>query len=343
MIKKIKYSALAIAAAAMLQSCGGSSDKGAQQAQQDSVKVEVVAVKTIEKKEVMRLLNFSGVLQAWDKVNIAPALQGRIVAINAEVGDRVQKGQLLAKMDETQYISQKIAVENLRTDFNRYKILNDSNNIAKQAFDQAKAGLDVQETALKNLENNTYLKAPFSGVISAKNYETGELFGGTPIFELLQLSTLKALVEVPESYFPFIKEGMKLNIKSETYPGQSFPATIDVVYPTIDANSHTFTIKVKVPNSSNALRPGMYINTDLELGKAQAISVPYNCVQKLQGSDERFVFLNDNGKAQRVVVKLGQRFDDEVEIIADDIKEGREIVVQGMARLHQDTPIKIKK
>jgi multidrug efflux pump subunit AcrA (membrane-fusion protein) len=69
---------------------------------------------------------------------------------------------------------------------------------------------------------------------------------------------------------------------------------------------------------------------------------PYNAVQKLQGSDERFVFLADGNKAKRVVVKLGQRFDDNVEIIADEITEGKKLIVQGVAKLHDGTAISIK-
>jgi len=339
MIRKIKYSALALAMAALvLQSCG----KKTAETTEQTVRKEVVSVQKLEKKEVMRVLTFASVLQAYQKVNVAPALQGRIVNVNCEVGDRVAQGQLLAKMDETQYLSTKIQYENNKVDFNRIKVLNDSNNISKQTFDQAKAGLEVLETSMKNLETNTYIRAPFSGVISAKNYEPGELMGQLPIYELIQLNVLKALVQVPETYFPNVKEGMKLEVTTDTYNGKVFPATVEVVYPTIDANSHTFTIKVRIPNASQELRPGMYISTTLEMGVAEALVVPYNSVMKLQGSDERYVFLNENGTAHRVVVQFGQRFNDEVEIIANEIKPGVELITQGSARLHEGTQLDIK-
>ncbi len=342
MISKIKYSALVMAIAALtMQSCASKTTDN-KTSETKTEKTEVVSVKKIEKKEVMRILSFSAVLQAYQKVNVAPALQGRIMKVNCEVGDRVSQGQLIATMDETQYISTKVQYENNKVDFNRIKILNDSNNISKQTFDQAKAGLEVLETSLANLERNTYIRAPFSGVISAKNYEPGELMGVNPIYELIQLNVLKALVQVPETYFPYVKEGMKLEVMSETYPGQTFPSTVEVVYPTIDANSHTFSIKVKIPNPKNELRPGMYISTNLEMGKAEAVVVPYNSVQKLQGSDERFVFINDKGTAHRVVVQFGQRFNDEIEIIAEEIKPGVELIIQGAGRLHEGSKLDIK-
>ena len=222
------------------------------------------------------------------------------------------------------------------------KILNDSNNIAKQTYDQAKSGLDVLETSLKNLEENTYLRAPFAGVISARNYEPGELFAGQAIYELVQISTLKALVEIPESYFPDVKQGMKINLKTDTYADEVFPAVVEIVYPTIDEKSHTFSVKLRISNANQKLRPGMYVNTTLEMGKENTLVAPYNAVQKLQGSDERYVFLAENGKAKRVVVKFGQRFDDNVEILADEIKEGVDLITQGVAKLHDGTPIQIK-
>ena len=245
-------------------------------------------------------------------------------------------------MDETQYLSTKLNYENSKNDFNRIKILNDSNNIAKQTYDQAKSGLDVLETSLKNLEQNTYLRAPLSGVISARNYEPGELFSGQAIYEIVQINTLKALAQIPETYFPEIKVGMKVNVKTDTYAGETFPATVEIVYPTIDERSHTFSVQLKIPNANRKLRPGMYVSTTLEMGQEKTIVVPYNSVQKVQGSDERFVFLAQDGRAHRVVVKFGQRFDDNVEIIADEITEGKTMIVQGVEKLHDKTPITIK-
>jgi len=337
---KLKHYSLLAATALLLASCSSSSDD--KSADSEKEKSEVVSVAKLQKTEIMRILTFSSVLQPYEKVSVAPAMQGRITNLYVEVGDKVQKGQMLAKMDETQYLSTKLNYENTKTDFNRIKILNDSNNIAKQTYDQAKSGLEVLETSLKNLEQNTYLRAPFNGVISARNYEEGEVFGGQAIYELVQTSTLKALVQVPETYVPDIKVGMKINVKTDTYSGETFPATVEIVYPTVDEKSHTFSVQIKIPNAALKLRPGMYVSTTLEMGNERTLVAPYNAVQKLQGSDERFVFLADGNKAKRVVVKLGQRFDDNVEIIADEIKDGVDLIVQGVAKLHDKTPITIK-
>ena len=91
------------------------------------------------------------------------------------------------------------------------------------------------------------------------------------------------------------------------------------------------------------IRPGMFVTTSLEMGKAETIVVPYQAVLKLQGSNERYIFLNNNGVAKRVTVELGQRFDENIEIISSEIKEGDEIIVAGQARLSDGVKIEVAK
>ena len=108
---------------------------------------------------------------------------------------------------------------------------------------------------------------------------------------------------------------------------------MEVVYPTIDATSHTFQVKIVIPNSKELLRPGMYVTTTIGLGKANTIVAPYQAVEKLVGANDRYVFLNENGFAKRVTVTLGQRFDQDIEIIAPEIVPGVEMVTVGQHKL----------
>ena len=132
-------------------------------------------------------------------------------------------------------------------------------------------------------------------------------------------------------------------IKSEIYGNKEFVGTIERVFPTIDPASHTFNVKVKIPNAKEELRPGMYVSTNLKLDKVNAIVVPYQTVLKLQGSNDRYVFINRNGVAERVPVVLGQRIDDNVEIISDKINVGDQIVVTGQSRLVDGSKLNVVK
>ena len=122
-----------------------------------------------------------------------------------------------------------------------------------------------------------------------------------------------------------------------------FPATIEIVYPTIDASTPTFNVKVRIPNGEERLRPGMYAHTSLELGKSTALLVPYQSVQKLTGANDRYVFINDGGVAKRVFVQIGERYDDRIEVIADEIKEGVEVVTTGAEKLVDGIHLNISK
>lgn len=328
-----------MAAAVCLIGCG---KKDAQATQQETERVEVVGTITLQEKEIERVLNISTNLQGYVTQNVAPSLTGKIEHIFVEVGDEVKAGDMLVRMDQTQYLTQKIQLANLEIEVGRLEALLETGSVSQQTYDQTKVAYDQLKQNLAFLEQNTYVKAPFDGVISAKTYEDGELYGGQPIVVLTQVKKLKALIAVPETYYPMIKEGMKLTVKSEVYPDESFPATIEVVYPTIDAASHTFQCKVVIPNASEKLRGGMYVTTTLGLGKENTIVVPYQSVEKLLGSNERYVFINDNGYAKRVSVKLGQRFDENIEIIAPEIKAGVEYISVGQHKLVDGVKIEVK-
>jgi len=326
--------------ALVLSSCSG--DK-AKSTETTTKKFENVKTQILEKKPIARNLEFSTTLIAYDKMAVAPTSPGRIQKILVEVGTRVSKNQLLVEMDKSNYIQSKVTFENLETDFQRVSKLNESNNISKQVYDQTKAKYEAAKTSLQDLEKNTFLRAPFSGVISAKNYENGELYNGNPVLTLVDISSLKATINIPETYYPLVRKGMHVDLTSDIYPNQTFPAAIDIVYPTIDESTHTFSVQLKVPNAKQVLRPGMFARVGMQLDKIETITVPYQAVLKLQGSNERYVFLNNKGIAKRVSVTLGDRFDDRVEIISSEIKQGDELVVLGQARLNEGSKLNVVK
>ena len=324
--------ALILMAVSSLVACGGKKET----ATTTRKEAEKVKVQELKSERIAKTLTLSTTLEGYEHMNISPSITGHIEHIYVEVGSRVNKGALLVRMDQTQLNTTRITLNNTKTELDRITALKASGNVSQQVYDQTKAGYDQLCENVRFLEENTFVKAQFSGIISAKNYEDGEMYTGAPILSLTQINMLKALINVPESYFPLVKTGMKVDIKSDIYPDQTFHGTIEIVYPTIDPSTHTFQCKVKIPNSGEKIRPGMYVRTSMGLGEIDAIVVPYQSVLKLTGSNDRYVFVNNEGKARRVSVTLGQRFDDQIEIVpvvAGDIKEGDELVITGQARL----------
>ena len=318
-------SSLAIAIA----SCG----KKASEQQVAEERAEKVKVTALKKTTIARQIELSATLQGYETMNIAPAVTGRIEHIYVEVGSRVKEGDLLVRMDQNQLNTTKLTLANLEVEFQRVKTLYETGTLPKQTYDQTKLSYEQTKQNLDFLAENTFVKARIPGVIAAKNYEDGELYAGTPILILTQINQLKTLVSIPESFFPLVKEGMKLSLRSDIYPDKACEATIETIYPTIDAATHTFQAKLKIPNQNELLRPGMFVRTTLELGEIEGILVPYQSVLKLTGSNNRYVFINDNGVAKRVDVTLGQRYDELIEIRTNGIKEGDQIITVGQGKL----------
>ena len=296
-------------------------------------RVEQVRTTVLHEQEIEREISVSGNLQGYVTINVAPSLTGKIEHIFCEVGDNVAKGQSLVTMDQTQYKTTKISLANLETEKNRIEMLLRTGSATQQQYDQIQTQYNSTKEQLEFLQVNTYCKAPIAGTILSKNYEDGELYSGQPIMVLSQIDKLKALIAIPESYFPKFAPGMKLSLTSEIYPEKVFPATVEVVYPSIDASSHTFQVKIVIPNSKRLLRPGMYVTTTIGLGKVKTIVAPYQAVEKLVGANDRYVFINENGRAKRVAVELGQRFDQQIEIISPEIVDGVELVTVGQHKL----------
>jgi len=313
----------------VIVSCGENKtdDTGSQE------RVEQVRTEVLKKTVVSRNVEYSSTLQGYETMNVSPSVTGNIEQIYVEVGDKVKPGDVLLRMDQRQWRSAKLQFANAQKEMARIEALYQSEAISQQTYDQTKLSFDTAYESLMFLDSNTVVKAQLAGVISARNFEDGEMYNGSPILTITQLSTLKALVGIPESYFPVVKKGMRVNLVSEIYPDKEFPATVEIVYPTIDAASHTFQIKLRIPNGADLLRPGMYVKAKMSMGDIEAIVVPYQSVLKLIGSNERYIFLNKNGVAQQVFVKMGERYNEYVEIISDEVKPGDEIVTVGQAKL----------
>ena len=326
--------ALAVLAAA----CGG---KQTEQKMED--RVELVETTTLVMSDISRELEFSTTLESWQSVKISPSVTGIIEHIYVDVATDVAAGAMLVRMDQNQYNTTKLTYANLGVELQRMETLRESGAVSQQTYDQTKLSYEQTKETLDFLEKNTFVRAPFSGVISAKNYEDGELYSGQPILELTQIYLLKALIPIPENYYPHIKKGMPVNIQTDIYPGEVFPATIDIVYPVIEPTSHTFPAKLRIPNKSLKLRPGMYAKTRMVVGMDRALVVPYQAVLKLTGSNDRYVFIDEGGVAKRVFVKLGQRFDDKIEVISDELKEGDHLVTVGQGKLVDGSKLNVIK
>lgn len=328
-------------------SCTSKKDKDAEITNTDTVLVKTMIA---EKDTIMRTIDYTATLVAYEEVHLAPAIPGRIKQFNVEIGSNVIKGQVIAVMDSTSLEQSRITLMTAATNFSRMDTLKKTNSVSDQQYDLTKSTYEIAKSSYQNLLNNTQLKAPFSGVISGKYFEDGEIYSGTPvasvgkpaIVSIVQISQLKALIGITASYFPLITTGIKAVITTDIYPDMNLSGSVTKVYPTIDNSTKTFTVEVTIENSNLKLRPGMFSKIKLNLGKGVAIMVPTIALIKQTGTDGMYVFINKNGIAKKTIVTTGSLIDDETEIL-EGLNAGDEVIVVGQNKLLDLSPIIIEK
>jgi RND family efflux transporter MFP subunit len=199
------------------------------------------------------------------------------------------------------------------------------------------------------MEANTLLKAPFPGIVTGKYFENGEVYSGTPtttsgrsaVVTVMQVNPLKVNVGISEQYYPLIKKGMKAEISADVYPNEKFTGTVFRIAPTINPATRSFTAEIEVPNRNDILKPGMFVRVSMNLGEVETFVVPASAVMLQEGTNIRYVFVDDNGNAKRLEVILGKRFDDRLEIISENLKAGDRLVSEGQSRLLNNDKIEI--
>ncbi|MDD2589276.1 MAG: efflux RND transporter periplasmic adaptor subunit [Fermentimonas sp.] len=323
--------------AIFLISCGGSGQSASESETSQKTKVRVEEVSLVP---VDQISTFTATVEA-DKVNnIAPAMGGRIRQIYVDVGSYVKKGQVLVAMDAATFSQQETQVATLRRDYERYRELYEVGGISKQQLDQAKTQLDVAETAMENLSENTRLISPLSGVVTARNYDPGDVAMQLPILTIESMNPVKVTLNVSERYYSQVSIGMPVEVQADALGDEVFEGKISLIYPTIDPMSHTFTVEVTVPNSNQKLRPGMFSRVKMNFGSNDRPLLSDRAVLKQVGSNDRYVFVEENGKAVYTLVQLGVRIDDKYEILSG-LNAGDKVIIHGNTNLIDGSEVEV--
>ena len=293
-----------------------------------------VTVVTVSKQDVPQTSVYTSSVEPYAKNNIAPQTSMRISKINVEVGDFVRAGQVLAEMDPLQLQQAELQMKNNETEYNRLKGLYDAGGLSKSDLDAIELSYKVSKTSYENLLQNTILRSPINGVVTARNYDKGDMFSmGQPVYTVEQIAPVKLLVGISESDYANVKKGNEVSISVDAFPGKNFVGKINRIYPTINENTHTFNVEVIVPNRDNVLRPGMYACVTVQFGVNNSVVVPDTAIVKQTGSGERFVYvLNADGTVTYRNVKLGRRVDAMYEILSG-LEDGARVVTEGQVRL----------
>lgn len=328
--------------AAAVCSCGPKgAEKGTEAVAVQAV-VPAVSVYEAALENVPQDAVYSATVQANAVNNIAPQTAGRIQKLNVEVGDFVSAGQILAEMDRIQLDQAELKLRNAEDELKRVKSLFEEGGISQSDYEQLELSYKVSKSSYDNLLENTVLRSPISGVVTARYYDRGDLFGmSQPLYTIQQITPVKILVGISESDYTKVKRGDAVVVNADALPGKEFNGTVVRLYPVMDAASHTFNVEVQVRNERRELRPGMFARVKVNFGSNNSIVVPDSAVLKQQGSGQRTVYVvNAENVAELKLVTIGRHFDGKYEIVSG-LEEGDKVVVKGQTTLKSGVTVEI--
>ena len=331
-MKTIFRTAIIASAAVLAVACGTKSTKN--DVAPVAEVVPTVSVVEVSARMVPQTAVYTSTVQAYVKNNIAPQMAGRIIKINAEIGDFVKKGQVLAEIDKASLQQAQLQLLNQEVELERLRTLYEAGAVSKSDFDSIELAYNVTKTQVENLLENTVLCSPIDGVVTARNYDVGDMYAmSSPIYTVEQIKPVKLLVAVSESDYTKVKKGDSVEIIADALPELTFNGKIEKIYPTVDAATRTFNVEVVVPNNYSSLRPGMFARVTVDFGSNNNVVIPDMAVVKQQGSGERFVYvLNADGTVTYKKVELGRRMGAEYEVLSG-LEDGDKIVTGGQIRL----------
>ena len=315
--------------------CSGNqnAEKAAAEQQQAVVVKPKVTTQIVNVQDVEQQSVFTGNVEGYAVNNIAPQQPMRIKRLLVDVGDRVAAGQKVAEMDNSALSQAKAQYETNKASFERSNELYKFGGESKAAWEATKAAYEVSKLAYENLLENTTLVSPVSGLITARNYDNGDMYSGQPIYVVQRINPVKIMSNVSEGLYSYVKKGMKVSVALDALEGQTFEGKVTRITPSIDAATRTFAVEVQVANGKEVIKPGMYARVTMNYGTRKNIVVPDQAVVKMLGSGNRYIYVyKQDGTVSYQRVELGRRMNDKYEILSG-IADGDEVVTSGQSAL----------
>lgn len=331
--------------------------------------VPTVKIGKISRGDISKIESLTGDILPIQQANIYSKVSGNIEKIFVDMGDKVQKNQLLALIDTTiysqnakqaqaNYIQAKANFENAKLNYERNKTLLEQNLISQQDLDNSKTAYDVafaqKEASQANYSNAltqlSYCKvtAPFPGFITKRFLDPGAFVSSSTssssstLFTLMDLENLKAIINLPENDVPLISQVIGIQVIADALHGKIFNAKLKKISEAIDLSTRTMAVEVDIENPGKLLKPGMFATINIVLGKKTNTKLlPNNVVLNDQNGDYVFVVNDDNTVSQKYV-QLGIQQDNQDEILSG-LNENDRVVFVGQTLIRNGSKVKIVK
>ncbi|HNW51492.1 MAG TPA: efflux RND transporter periplasmic adaptor subunit [Prolixibacteraceae bacterium] len=247
-------------------------------------------------------LNYEGNVVASQSANLGASLPGKVEKINFKEGDFVKQGAVVAELSGELLTQAEIENDAIRKDYERVGRLLDKQSVTQMDYDHIKAKLEASDAKVAQLKKATMVIAPFSGYITEKLMEEGEMFfinipldpgysHATGIVRLMKLNPINVEVEVNESDLPKLKKGIPVEVTSDVYPDKVFTGKISNIKMMLSTTTHTATLTFEIPNNELLLKPGMFVKASVPEESASGVKVPINAIYRQSGTADDYVFV----------------------------------------------------
>ena len=337
----MKKSLIMLIAAVAMTACA-SNDKNNEQTAEVVEAAVLVKSATAELQTINLTETYTSEIKPYKENDVTPAVAGlHISEIKVDVGDHVTKGQVIVVMDQTTLKQQEINLATMQDNYDRMLPVHKAGGISDQQIVQLENQLNLQKEVVANLRKNSTISSPLTGVVTARNFESGDLFAQAPILHIMQINQLKVKANISEQFFTTVKVGQKVTIEVDIFPGEQFEGKVSRINPALDAATRTFGVEITIPNAKERLRPGMFARATFNMGERESVMIPDQALQKQVGSSERYVYVIKDGVAEYRFVKDGRRVGNLIEI-TDGLQAGEEVATTSFTHLMTGKKVEIK-
>lgn len=344
-LKQIAIAALAAAVTIALTGCGVGEAKITSTDDQAAVMALPVEVSSSTRADIFATYHTTTTITSDAEAVVVARVDGEVVEILVEEGDQVYQGQVLARLDgdrlRLKALQAKANLDKADKEYERFVRLHKKGLVSASAYEGLQFDMYALEAAykLRRLEYEyTNIRAPISGVVSAREVKVGQHVGvndGT--FKITDTSSLVAYLQIPQSELVKFSAGHQAKVSVDAMPGTSFVATIARISPTIDARNGTFRVTVYIDNEDGLLAPGMFGRFDVAYDQhIDALIIPAAALVK--EDNETVVYVVRDGAAVRRAIQTGIRSGDNIEVLSG-LDEHEQIVVTGQGSLRDGSRV----
>ncbi len=316
-------------------------------------KIPLITTATIKKEVFTHYLELQGSVETKQNIILTPEMGGILTAVYVSAGDKVSKGQLLAKIDDggmSQQVAQmQIQADLAKTTFERQKRLWEQKIGSEIQYLQAKSAYEAQQEAVNQMKSQlgkSNVRAPFSGTIDEIITERGSVVspGQSQLLRIVNLSDMYISTDVPETYISNVTEGKEVKVNFPVL-GKEIASKVRQTGKFINPNNRTFKVEIAVPNKDRSIKPNLTARLSInDYTNENAVLIPQSIISE-NAEGEQYIYVLENKEenkatAKRVIITTGRTQGDVIEVL-DGVADGDEIIVEGARSVKDGQTVKI--